>query len=273
MSELTLSYFASFLDIRGKKLFMLEATPQGRVPPNRALLVLPPVGEEMNKVRASISRLIRRIARRGVRAVVVDYFGTGDSEGDFENVSVSEWLADSREVCAKLVSEGAITIDLLGVRFGGLLAASIAPEVQEAGMLCLWEPIVDGSSLERSLGRQLAVRRVTQSDLSNDEKKSAVILRQEVIEVSGYRYSRQFLDDCDKLRIGEPIRKSKVRTIWIDCSRNGPRPVSAKLVEQAATAGRDIELIACNCQPFWATAEIVLPNKLIELTANLWTTI
>jgi hypothetical protein len=44
---------------------------------------VPPFAEEMNKSRRMIAEVGRRLEGSGVGMLLVDLFGTGDSEGEF----------------------------------------------------------------------------------------------------------------------------------------------------------------------------------------------
>ena len=50
---------------------------------DRGVVLLPPFAEEMNLSRRMLRLQASALAERGIAALVLDLFGTGDSAGDF----------------------------------------------------------------------------------------------------------------------------------------------------------------------------------------------
>jgi alpha-beta hydrolase superfamily lysophospholipase len=59
-----------------------------------AILIVPPLFEEMNRTRALIVGVMRRLARRGQGCWLLDLSGTGESERDLAGVTWDEWRHD-----------------------------------------------------------------------------------------------------------------------------------------------------------------------------------
>jgi hypothetical protein len=59
-----------------------------------AILFVPPLFEEMNRTRALIAAVMRRLARRGHGCWLVDLSGTGESERDLAEVIWDDWRHD-----------------------------------------------------------------------------------------------------------------------------------------------------------------------------------
>ena len=62
-------------------IFVLLRKPL--VPPRGCVLVVPPFAEEMNKCRRMVTELAIRLAEQGIATLQPDFYGTGDSAGDF----------------------------------------------------------------------------------------------------------------------------------------------------------------------------------------------
>lgn len=107
----------------------------------------PDYGEYYKTGRAFLGML----TAAGIDCLRFDYAGCGDSEGDYNDASVTQWL-DDIAVAAELLrkSPECSRICLCGFGFGGLLAARAAGS-DNADMLLLWDPVTDGATYCRSL--------------------------------------------------------------------------------------------------------------------------
>ena len=109
-----------------------------------------------------------------------DCRGCGDSEGDFETVTLSAHLSDIRRA-VDILQEKCRTesIGLLGLRFGAALAAAVAAKDNRVKLLVLWSPVMNGnryfqflvqSQMAHELGNFGKVTSTRKSILSNLEK-------------------------------------------------------------------------------------------------------
>ncbi|HEX5185127.1 MAG TPA: hypothetical protein VFW19_18485 [Allosphingosinicella sp.] len=104
-----------------------------------AFLFLPPLFEEMNRTRAFLAGVMRRVAAAGWCCRLPDLPGTGESERPLEEVSWRDWLDAARSA-----AEGVRGV--VSVRGGCLLDSGLAP--------CAWRLApVEGASLVRDLER------------------------------------------------------------------------------------------------------------------------
>lgn len=91
-----------------------------------AIILLPPFAEEMNRCRRLMKLTQDALASAGQCSVSIDYFGTGDSAGEFAQARLAHWEADVLSACEAARHAGAASVSLLGFRFGALLAADVA---------------------------------------------------------------------------------------------------------------------------------------------------
>jgi pimeloyl-ACP methyl ester carboxylesterase len=105
-----------------------------------------PFGDEYFLSHSAYRLLARQLSHSGCHALRFDYFGTGDSAGDFEEADQDQWLADIGTAIAELRDVAQVTrIALVGLRYGAALAAMAAREHNEVDRLVLWDPVVDGA--------------------------------------------------------------------------------------------------------------------------------
>jgi hypothetical protein len=72
----------AFIDGSGGRLFTLYFAPDAAVSARGGLLFIPPFAEELNRSRHMVVKTARALAAAGWGVLLLDLFGTGDSEGD-----------------------------------------------------------------------------------------------------------------------------------------------------------------------------------------------
>jgi alpha-beta hydrolase superfamily lysophospholipase len=108
------------------------------------------LGIEATCVYYTYRLLADQLADLGLAVLRFDYDGTGDSAGgELDPDRLESWLASVREATEFLLSTGVEAIGLVGVRMGGLFAASEAARRGGVDALALWDPCLSGKSYLR----------------------------------------------------------------------------------------------------------------------------
>jgi exosortase A-associated hydrolase 2 len=259
--------FARFIDGPHGRLFCLGHEGNA-VAPHGTVLLLPPFGEEMNKSRHVLAGLVRALAAAGRDVVLPDLSGTGDSAGDFGDATIDRWRADLDAVCAAFA--GGQDVDVMGLRFGGLLAADLSQR-HRVGRLCLLHPVVDGrQQLTQLLRMRLAAGISSGRKESMAEFKNA-FERGESIEAAGYRVNADMAAQLQALRLDEMPLQGVEGLAWIEVAADPERPllpVSQRLVDSWREQ-REVETAIVGCDAFWTTQEIARCDALID-RASRW---
>jgi hypothetical protein len=115
------------------------------------VVLIGPLGQEAVRVHRMLRVLAERLARQSVAVLRFDPFGSGDSDGADEELSLATWSRDIAAADAQLRrSAGCGTTVWLGVRLGGT-AAMLGTAFSSPKALLLWEPVVDGAAYLQSL--------------------------------------------------------------------------------------------------------------------------
>jgi dienelactone hydrolase len=131
----------------------------------------------------------RALAQAGIASLRFDFYGSGESDGDFREVTLRGEIADGRAAVAFLRQQKAIDaarVGLVGFSLGGAVAAALAASVQ-ARAVVLWSAVAHTARL-RELA-EISVKPIP-------GKPGAV-------EYDAREISLRFLDDVLKV---EPIR-------------------------------------------------------------------
>ena len=120
------------------------------LPPKISQILLsdcPTFAEEANKSRHQLSLLMAGLKEQGISSVLFDFFGTGESEGSFEQSSVASYLADFQTVfewCSKKYQQ----VSVLGIRLGALLSLCRCRAIQFTGSKWVaWQPQFNGKQV------------------------------------------------------------------------------------------------------------------------------
>jgi hypothetical protein len=111
-----------------------------------AILFVPPLFEEMNRTRALVVAVMRRLAKRGQGCWLVDLSGSGESERDLAGVSWDDWRHDVT-LASDHIAEQARRPLIASFRGGALV-----DDKAKARGLWRFAP-VDGAALARDMVR------------------------------------------------------------------------------------------------------------------------
>lgn len=95
-------------------------------------------------------RLARALAASGMASLRIDFRGSGDSDGDFADLTIERELEDARaalSLLAALPSVDGARVAVLGLSLGSAVAALLAGERADLAALVLWAPVTRPSEL------------------------------------------------------------------------------------------------------------------------------
>jgi exosortase A-associated hydrolase 2 len=256
---------AGFLEGRRGRLFYVMHAPPPSVATRGGVLLLPPFLEEMNKARRMLALQARSLAAAGYLSLLVDYFGTGDSEGELEEADLEGWQVDVETACDTLLRRAPGPKGVIALRAGALLLAP-AFKALEPAVTVLWAPISQGARYRKELYRAA----VLSARLAGEER-STQQLEERVrdglpVDVLGYRLGARWL-----LQLGEasaPVPPEAGSCVWIDVNVAGaPSPASVREI----TSWSRTATVRHEAQPgpsFWATQEIAELPALLDGTVR-----
>jgi exosortase A-associated hydrolase 2 len=263
---------ARFIDGSRGRIFVLLHTPQHAAGGGPCVLVAPPFGEELNKCRRMIAVVAHTLAQAGVATVWPDYYGTGDSEGEFRDASWELWLDDLLRTTAWAQERGWTVSSMLGVRLGCMAAARLAASLSGGLRRCVfWQPTCDG---ERFTTQFLRLR--VAASMMADRKETVAELRQQLlaaqtVEVAGYELTAPLIEQIDRERLGDTIGAALGELHWMEVVRDAEAPLpqpSSRVIEVARQRLRSVATHRIVGEPFWSSTEIVLLPELVNRTVE-----
>lgn len=109
----------------------------GRVP---CVLLLHGFGGSVAGYKGLNIRIARDLAQAGIGCIRFDFYGNGESDGEFENMTFSGLYADAEDMFYWMSRQSFVDRDkcfLSGQSMGGYVAASCAPKLEPRGLILL----------------------------------------------------------------------------------------------------------------------------------------
>ncbi len=247
--------------------FQPETLPRGQV------LYVPPFAEEMNRCRSLVATLARQFADRGYGCTLLDLYGTGDSDGEFHQASLDDWLSNVALALTWVQERFGAAPLLWGLRLGALLAweSARAHGSAVAGLL-LMQPATSGRMLTRQLVRQRIASGLSRNAQESAEDINACWERGDTVEIGGYHTCGELMLALQGLAIhaeGAPA----YRIQWLEHESvpgKGLPPASGKITQALGEQGSDVSWRLFGGAPFWQLNERADTPELIGLMAELY---
>ncbi|HET9651607.1 MAG TPA: amino acid adenylation domain-containing protein, partial [Usitatibacter sp.] len=148
-------------------LFGLLRRP--REPRGVGVLLCPAHAHEYIRTHRALRELGQRLAQSGFHVLSFDYYGTGDSAGEYAEGRLCGWEQDAAcamEELRRRAQPGRVCV--AGLRLGASIAMSAAAARHDVDAVALWDPIVSGADVEAEIAeirRQQGLDPVRQHDL------------------------------------------------------------------------------------------------------------
>jgi hypothetical protein len=195
-----------------------------------------------------------RLASVGWNVWIPDLYGTGDSDGTTEAVTLSVWRSDLRELARQVQhGEGHEADDtarhdsdqpfelpklvLWGIRHGCMLAVDLLAQRSDVrDVLLLWQPGGRNAGLLKQQGKPML--RSGGTPLGPTSISSEVVSEQQangLQVVNGYRYSRKLLEDLGELSNEPPsLLDHRGRPVGIIHMARNPAAATARHVRASS---------------------------------------
>lgn len=132
----------TFQDEWGHRVSAILSVPDEASEAPRAVVILCH-GFLSNKNSTTNKTLTRILKRQGLTTFRFDFFGQGDSDGPFEDITTSLAVGQTQAAISTVLSRGYTTIGLVGSSFGGLVSILTASQRRDIACLALKCPVVD----------------------------------------------------------------------------------------------------------------------------------
>ena len=238
------------------------------------MLFVPPFGEEMNKCRRQVTETAKALMAGGCASLVVDLYGTGDSNGEFAEASWPAWKADIVSAMNWSEIKGLPVEALVATRLGCALAAE---SLRESGRMVertvFWHPVANGKQF---ITQFLRLRVAASMMMEADERETVEALKERLkngqcVEVAGYPLTGKLWNSIENIELLTLMDNSLGNVTIFEVGRTRERKVSnvaERLAAHAHAQGGEVRTQRIAGEPFWSSTEIVVNPGLTRLTAE-----
>ncbi len=241
---------------------------------SQCILHIPAFAEEMNKSRHMVTMQARAYTEQGYSVLVIDLWGTGDSQGGFSEATWSIWLSNITSAVNWLQQQSYQSINLWGLRSGALLAIDFINKNGSCiDKLICWQPVLNGEQFLMQFLRLRVVAAMMDKTKSR-EKTSALkdqLLNGHSVEVAGYSLNPELVIPMLSVK-AKQMSLNNVNLCQVfelnDEEELEGNHMTAQWIKQLTELGINVSFDVVNGPPFWVTQEISESSRLIKLCSQ-----
>lgn len=162
-----------------------------------------------------------------------DFFGHGESEGTFEEVTISEAVDDAQRALSFLRHLGFSLFGLLGSSFGGIVSILTASKSDEFDVLALKSPVSD------YLGLLIAQNQSIKID--KWKKKGSIPITG--ADGQSLRLNYSFYEDAERIRGYEAVKNIKIPTLIVHGDKDVTVPLEQSKISASLMSHCRLEII------------------------------
>lgn len=159
-----------------------------------------------------------------------DFFGHGESEGEFENVTISEAADDILNAIKFLKQLGYTKIGLMGSSFGGMASILVASRIKDLFVLALKSPVSD------YLGKLIAQR--SKQEIEMWRRRGFIYYSS-----NGRKLKLLFFEDAEKINGYEAAKKIKTPTLIVHGNEDETVPIEQSKKTASLIKNSKLEII------------------------------
>ncbi len=274
MSEVSIRLEPRFLGKAGARWFTLKFCAATEAGPKGQILFIPPFAEEMNRCRSLVATQARAFAQQGYDCTVLDFYGTGESEGLLTDACLDIWRENVRETVTALQKDSSQPLYLWGLRLGGLLALHFASDafIAATGVI-LWQPVTSGKMYVNQILRQrVAALMVRELPAETTKEIRQRLAQGEQVEVAGYTLDGRLIGEIEVLEIAQMQSLGEVDVFWLEHVTEDGKEIGVparKAVNALSVAARSVVLHTFSDPPIWLIHERDFAPQLLRATEAL----
>jgi len=246
-----------YLEGKAGQIFCVYDPPQGSSARDSIVVLCHPHGQEYFYAFRAYRTLATGLAKRGFHVFRFDYFGTGDSAGDADQVSLHQWISDVVAVVDEARGLlGHLSVSLVGLRLGGTLAGIAASQCREVDRLALWQPVINGTKYVATL--QAHHQEWLQTRMTAWSQAQLLPADDELL---GSRFTQSLRTDLERTDLGSLTECPADNVLIVNQDDDGE---CGYLAERLRKLGAGVELKRVEDQMIWS----MLPDMQWGLVPN-----
>ena len=221
-----------------------------------------------------VSMQARSFAAAGYVCTIIDFFGTGDSQGRLSDSSLTIWLDNIRLTIDTLQGEVSAPVILWGLRLGGLIALQYATQVPgNIQDIILWQPVNAANVYVKQVLRQRVASLMVRDLPAETTKEIRQRLEEgEEIEVAGYMIGGSLVREIEGIDIGAMSDLCSGKIFWLEHVTEAGKEIgvaSGRAVKLLSQQGGSVEVSTFSDPPVWLIHERDFAPELLAITNGL----
>lgn len=241
-----------WFDVNGQSISGIIHSPN--VHSNYGVVICSPIGYEFWCSYQSLHTLAVDLAGIGCHVLRFDYYGTGDSDGSYQDSDIlAKWDACLESACHVLKNMGVSELCFVGLRFGATLAMRNSEKCGVSNLI-LWDPVISG----RRFAKELKLFSI--SSPSSEEGSHE-------LQVAGSIYSQETIKQINEIDL---LKLSHSHIKQLSLIDRDDRPASEKYFEMLSSYNVNRTLIHGTAGMLDVPTEFgVVPKNIIDQICNI----
>lgn len=215
----------------------------------------------------------RSLAASGCSALIVDLYGTGDSEGDFSDASWSCWTQDVASAVNWATDNGLVVDALVATRLGCPLAVeSFAKADLFVSKTVFWQPVESGENhMNQFLRYGIAASMMKSNNGETIDALKQRLGEGDTLEIAGYPLVPDLWSELQQVQLLDYLGPFLGELQILEVSRSAGNELTAASmhIESAANErGLPTNSQRLRGEPYWASTEIVVNAELCRATVQ-----
>ena len=200
-----------YIEKEDKLLYSIYNPPQGFNHEDIGVVLCYPYGQEYTRCHKLYSNMAQRLSQVGFHVLRFDYYGTGDSDGEFSHVTLNSSIKDLKLAVDELKEAcGVSKVILMGVRMGATLSLFYSKQYPISGLI-LWNPILEGQAYLKEIDE--GYRRWLNGSFTKEERNQTGGMAN-----FGYLFSQMLLKELKAISVRGVDINQRIPTLLISNS-------------------------------------------------------
>ena len=230
------------------------------------LVLCYPFGYEYFRTHTAYRQLAKRLSADGFPVLRFDFYGCGDSGGEFHHACTRDWISNIHSAIEELKRRsGQTAVCVVASRLSGALSLMAIADRDDVERIVLWDPVIDGKSylqeLEIRHRQMLRISHVLPDRVTESESSH---------ELLGYPFSTELRREIANIDLTALQLDSAIRILLIS---SNPTKNDTEFRENLKHLGIDLQYEHLPNRELWDWVEDVgnalLPMEVLQ-HINAW---
>ena len=244
-----------------KPLFGCHHLPYAPSIEGSAVVLCYPLGHEYIRTHRACQKLAVLLAKAGFHTLRFDYYGCGDSGGDFEDGDFNQWQIDINDAIDEIKLKcGLNKVSLVGLRLGASLLMKAAAARSDVERMILWNPVLNGNAC---LDEWIDLHQNFEESINHTMPKRQKSEQLKVSEILGFPISNSLHEQLYQLELSSFQIASPKHLLLIENTENAK---TDNFIKHQKNSSTDFEYRLEKSPSFWRQdpMEAIVPYQLLQ---------